>query len=674
MGDSYEEDKRECLDAMIRFARSQNDHKVFEEISKYCANEKSTPSGCYSLYEKKYPHLISSLCHNKKFVDSNRNIINNLQETMRSISHRLPEAMEIAEKNYDLFKEIIADIDTLSKNKGYSYFHVSRSEMEKALCNPDKPLYLFMIHNKDLGYAEAYTNGNRKSRGTENLHTMYFKQLMSGDQSVLDIGSGAVFYRAASLPHTPTHPHDQEIKKRRNPSEHSIFSYDLYKDKRYTEDTYLFHLSITLNYKSDAKTPKIVQKINKDVLRSIKQSQNQYVIGIDRGERNLLYVSVIDSHARIVEQLSLNVIEDSYGDSVKRTDYHDLLDRKEKDRLESRKEWKTIEGIKELKEGYLSQAVHRICLLIEKYGAIIVMENLNSGFKNTRSAVEKSVYQKFEKMLCDKLSFMVDKQKQPTECGGILNAYQLAEPTTSYNNMRGQNGIIFSVPAWLTSKIDPTTGFADMLRPRYESVERAKEFFDKFDSITYCAEDKMFRFAVDLSAFPKTEADYRKKWVICTNGDRIRTFRSETQNNQWKSEPVCLTEKMIELFQDYGIDYMSGDLRPAILRQTEKAFFTRLIGLLKLTLQMRNSNTDTNVDYMISPVRNSSGTFYDSRHSDGTLPVDADANGAYNIARKGLWIVEQLKKSEDVTKVTLSMTGTQWLEYAQTKKKKKKTE
>lgn len=518
--------------------------------------------------------------------------------------------------------------------------------------------YLFEIYSKDF---------SPYSHGTPNLHTLYFKALFDESTAgrVRLQGGAQIYYRAPSLKlaETTVHPANSPVNNKNplNPKPQSTFDYDMIKDKRYTCDHFELHIPVSLNA-----TAAGYVRLNDAVRTSLVQAGDQYIIGIDRGERNLLYISVIDSFGHIIEQFSLNVIEDAYGDTVRRTDYHDLLDRKEKSRLDARREWKTIEGIKEVKEGYLSQAVHRICCLVEKYGAIVVMENLNAGFKNTRSAVEKSVYQKFEKMLCDKLSFMVNKQKQPTECGGVLNAYQLAEPTTSYTDMRGQNGIIFYVPAWLTSKIDPTTGFADMLRPRYESVESAKDFFGRFDSVTYNTKDNLFEFAADLTAFPKTDADHRKKWVICTNGERIRTFRNEAKNNQWDNDVVRLTDEMIRLFDDYGIDYKSGDLRPAIMRQTEKAFFTRLIGLLKLTLQMRNSITGTDVDYMVSPVRNAAGTFYDSRLSDERLPRDADANGAYNIARKGLWVVEQIKQAADVTKVNLAMTNAQWLEYAQT--------
>lgn len=110
---------------------------------------------------------------------------------------------------------------------------------------------------------------------------------------------------------------------------------------------------------------------------------------------------------------------------------------------------------------------------------------------------------------------------------------------------------------------------------------------------------------------------------------------------------------------------MAGNLKGIICSQTEKPFFERLLHLLKLTLQMRNSKTGTTIDYLISPVPDAEGHFYDSRVGDAALPDNADANGAYNIARKGLWVVRQLKQADNLKKVKLSISNKEWLQFAQ---------
>ena len=87
---------------------------------------------------------------------------------------------------------------------------------------------------------------------------------------------------------------------------------------------------------------------------------------------------------------------------------------------------------------------------------------------------------------------------------------------------------------------------------------------------------------------------------------------------------------------------------------------------------MRNSITGTDIDYLISPVMNPSGEFFDSRKCGDTMPQNADANGAYNIARKGLWIVEQIKKATDLSKVQLAISNKEWLQFAQSMSCKQK--
>jgi CRISPR-associated protein Cpf1 len=91
-----------------------------------------------------------------------------------------------------------------------------------------------------------------------------------------------------------------------------------------------------------------------------------------------------------------------------------------------------------------------------------------------------------------------------------------------------------------------------------------------------------------------------------------------------------------------------------------------------MILQMRNSVTGTNEDYLISPVMNGDGTFYDSRKYKNlvnpNLPIDADANGAYHIAKKGLWILEQINKTktpEELKKIKLTISNKEWLQYVQ---------
>lgn len=547
-------------------------------------------------------------------------------------------------------------------DQGYyiSFSKISKNYIDKLVENGY--LYLFKIYNKDF---------SKYSKGTPNLHTLYFKMLFD-ERNLSNVvyklnGEAEMFYREASINDKEkiTHHANQPIKNKNpdNEKKESVFEYDIVKDKRFTKRQFSLHMSITINFKAHGQ-----EFLNYDVRKAVKYKDDNYVIGIDRGERNLIYISVINSNGEIVEQMSLNEIIGDNGYSV---DYQKLLDKKEKERDKARKNWTSVENIKELKEGYISQVVHKICELVVKYDAVIAMEDLNFGFKRGRFPVEKQVYQKFENMLISKLNLLIDKKAEPTENGGLLRAYQLTNKFDGVNKAK-QNGIIFYVPAWDTSKIDPVTGFVDLLKPKYTSVREAKKLFETIDDIKYNTNTDMFEFCIDYGKFPRCNSDFKKTWTVCTNSSRILSFRNEEKNNEWDNKQIVLTDEFKSLFNEFGIDYTS-DLKASILSISNADFYNRLIRLLSLTLQMRNSITGSTLpedDYLISPVANDRGEFYDSRNykgSNAALPCDADANGAYNIARKALWAINVLKDTPDdmLQKAKLSITNAEWLEYTQ---------
>lgn len=561
-------------------------------------------------------------------------------------------------ENYNDISEFYREIS----DQGYSvsFNKISKNYVDVLVENGY--IYLFQIYNKDF---------SKYSKGTPNLHTLYFKMLFD-ERNLSNVvyklnGEAEMFYREASINDKEkiTHYANQPIENKNpdNEKKESVFEYDIIKDKRFTKRQFSLHVPITINFKAHGQ-----EFLNYDVRKAVKYKDDNYVVGIDRGERNLIYISVINSNGEIVEQMSLNEIISDNGYTV---DYQKLLNKKEKDRDEARKNWTSVENIKELKEGYISQVVHKICELVIKYDAVIAMEDLNFGFKRGRFPVEKQVYQKFENMLISKLNLLIDKKADPIEDGGLLRAYQLTNKFDGVNKAK-QNGIIFYVPAWDTSKLDPATGFVNLLKPKYTSVPEAKKLFEIIDDIKYNANTDMFEFYIDYGKFPRCNSDFKKSWTVCTNSSRILTFRNKEKNNMWDNKRIVLTDEFKSLFNEFGIDY-KGNLKNSILSISNADFYRRLIKLLSLTLQMRNSITGSTLpedDYLISPVANKSGEFYDSRNYKGTnaaLPCDADANGAYNIARKALWAINVLKDTPDdmLNKAKLSITNAEWLEYTQ---------
>lgn len=513
-------------------------------------------------------------------------------------------------------------------------------------------LYLFQIYNKDF---------SQFSKGTPNMHTLYWKALFS-EENLRDVvyklnGEAEVFFRKKSVTYDEKHQkegfHHEKLKDK--------FAYPIYKDRRYSMDKFQFHVPITMNFKATGR-----DYINQQVCEFIKAGGVEHIIGIDRGERHLLYLSMIDLKGNIVKQFTLNTVKNEF----KETDYHSLLDKKEEDREKARKNWQTIEGIKDLKEGYMSQVVHLISQLMVEYKAIVVLEDLNFGFMRGRQKVEKQVYQKFEKALIDKLNYLVDKKKPITATGGILHALQLTSKFESFQKLGKQSGFLFYVPASLTSKIDPVTGFANYINTKYENREKSRELLGKFADIRYNAEKDYFEFVIDDYMKFNPKAVGRQQWTLCSFGERIKTFRNPQKNNEWDNVSVHPTEELKHLFESNSIEYSSNLLAQILLKDDAK-FYEELLRLLGLILQMRNSITGTEIDYIISPVADGEGNFYCSNNGNEQLPKDADANGAYNIARKGLWAVMQMQQADDPAKVSLAMSNEEWMRFAQEKPYKK---
>ena len=530
-------------------------------------------------------------------------------------------------------------------------------------CIEEGKLFLFQIYNKDF---------SPHSKGSPNLHTMYWRGLFESENSknvVLKLnGDAEMFYRKHSMKRKDTvvHRANETIdnKNKNNPKKTSTFAYDIVKDRRYTKDKFIFHVPITLNFKA-LNTFRFNDTINKELSKSI----DTCVIGIDRGERHLLYYTVVDSKGNIIEQDTLNEISTDQGYKV---NYQQKLHDKEQERDKARKSWGSVENIKELKDGYLSHVVHKLANLIIKHNAIVCLEDLNSGFKRGRFKVEKQVYQKFEKRLIDKLNYLVFKDAKEGEAGHYLNAYQLTAPFESFQKLGKQTGILFYVNADYTSKIDPATGFMDFLKPKYENLGKAKTFFESLESFIYNVEKDYFEFTFDYKKVTnKSLGSYKTVWTACTYGD-VRYQNKKDEQGIWQTNSINVTQELKELCDDAQIEYKDGkELKDILALEKDTKFYKTLFWIMRLTLTLRHSRTGTDDDFILSPIANSNGEFFDSRKAPKTLPKDADANGAYNIALKGLWNLQKIREhdweAEKPKNLNLYMKNEEWFSFIQSR-------
>jgi hypothetical protein len=522
--------------------------------------------------------------------------------------------------------------DTISSCYTLSWEKINFENLKK-LVKLNK-IYLFQIYSKDFQTDKTteINDHKYKKRGKDNLHTSYFKLLFdkqnleSKDGVVFKLsGGGEIFYRKASI--------KKEIDKNRKASQVVI------KNNRYTEDKIFLHFPIQINYTKSKK------QINLAVNKALASQQKQRIIGIDRGEKHLLYISAIDENGNIIKTKSLNQIE--VPNKKKPDDYHKLLDEREKSRDEARKSWQEIEKIKDLKQGYISQVVHEISKLIfqsldEGILPIIVFEDLNIGFKRGRFKIEKQVYQKFELALAQKLNYLASKSRK-----NYLKALQLTPPIQNFQDIKKQTGIIFYIPASFTSAICPVCGFRKQLYGfTFKNIKQSKKIltdhdfkikFEKnkfnFECLTSQESNKNTKNKNELFA----KKVPRPKLNFNSDIERLINIRSK-DNKKWKTTSFDPTKELLSLFEN-KIDPDKNIVNQITISNFEASFYKQLIFIINAILKLRNFDNLSDRDFIACP-----NCYFHSDKGFQNNKFNGDANGAYNIARKGILITKKIKQ------------------------------
>lgn len=565
----------------------------------------------------------------------------------QELIQRIRKVLETRVHIFDEFTDIIKKIDLhffntakdlakmISDGSFYkiSFVKISSDFLEKWVYdfwkkngeNKQKILYLFEISNQDFSSWKT---------GQKNLHTLYFEHIFSKENREANFplklnGQAELFFRPASI--------KAQWEKRK-------FSREIVAKKRYTEDKIFFHVPFTLN-----RTQWNIYGFNAEINNFLAHNPDINILGIDRGEKHLAYYSIIDQKGNIIESDSLNTVNGvNYGEK--------LADTAEK-RKQARQDWQAVEGIKNLKKGYISAVVHKLTDLIIEHNAIVVFEDLNMRFKQIRGWIEKSVYQQLEKDLINKLNYLVIKwEMNPERAGHLLNAYQLTDPFTSFQEMGKQTGIIFYTQASHTSKIDPVTGWRPHLYLKYSSAEQAKKEIKKFTSILWNPQNKSFDISYDIKNF-STQKEYPSNtcWTVCSCVERYRWDKTMNQNMWGYIYYSSLTPEFERLFTEYHID-IHGDIREQITYLDSKGnekFFKSFLFLFSLICQIRNTNKadpdENRQDFILSPVTPFFDT-RDQRNRERWLPRNGDENGAYNIARKWLIILGKINRYNEENK------------------------
>lgn len=568
-----------------------------------------------------------------------------------------PLLEKIGSVAYSDKKKFDSDIQVVLKDSYVCRFRdIDWSEVDRRTTAGD--MYLFQISSKD--FPSAVTKKNR------DLQTMYWESLfIDGTPHQLN-GGGEIFYRK------------QAIKEKRVKAGYENKPWVI-ESKRFADEygKFSFHCPIKLNYKEKGLSqPQFAFPfVNKFINEQLPDRKDLYFLGIDRGEKHLAYYALVDVVGNLVDGGTLNMpFTDQNGKprtikAIRRTlkdgkeheeeveckDYNDLLDAKAGNRDYARKNWQTIGTIKELKDGYISQVVHKVATLATAdKPTFVVLEDLNVGFMRGRQKIEKSIYKKLEVAIAKKMNFLVDKSKDGKygDLGSVTQAVQLTPPVKNFDELKKskQAGVMLFVRPDYTSQTDPVTGWRKKTYISGGSEDAIKrKIIETFTGIDFDGKDYVFTYKDDVTG---------KEWKVYSgkDGESLDRFWSVRDDKGiWNAAKQDLPGMLDALFVEFDKSrsfLMQINEGKPLTKIGKHTAWESLRFIITLILQIRNTGkNERDKDFIQSPVRDEKGNHFDSRlywdkqkrGESVTLPSSGDANGAYNIARKGIIVNEHIR-------------------------------
>ncbi len=511
----------------------------------------------------------------------------------------------------------------------------------------NEKVYLFQIYNKDFSQV-------KKAGGKDNIHTYYWKSLFDKNPAHKFGTQGAeIFFREKSIDYQPEYVNGRE-KGHHYKDLKDKFKYPIISDRRFTTNKFQFHCPIILNYKEDGK-----KDITETINSNFTQSPDIQFLGIDRGEKHLIYYSLLNAKGEMISQ--------GHFDTINNKDYLQAINDAAEIRKKKQENWQQKGNISNLKDGYISLVIHEIIQKMKDGDGnykptFIILEDLNTGFKRNRQKFEQQVYQKFELALAKKLNYLVDKNvKDINQIGSVANALQLTPAVSNYQDIenRKQVGIMLYTRANYTSVTDPATGWRKTIYLKSGSEADIKK------QIVGTKEGKFEDGALSEIGFDGldyffiyTDKNTGKEWKLWSgkNGKSLKRYRFKRGNSKNESiiesiEVKPLLDKLFEKFDKSKSLKQQIENGIELQKVNEYTAWETLRFAIDIIQQIRNSGDTNNKqddNFLLSPIGNEQGEHFDSRlfekQENPKSPKDADANGAYNIARKGIIMYEHIKQ------------------------------
>lgn len=457
--------------------------------------------------------------------------------------------------------------------------------------------------------------------------------------------------------------------------------HEIIKDKRfYSGRKYTFHCPIKFNEGAEdfPRYPETVYGRYDQLINST--IENPTFLGIDRGEKHLVYWCLLNSDGSINDCGNF--------DTINGTNYVQLLEERSAKRKSEQKERKQRSDIKNLKKSYINLITSEVSkmsilptVLKKNAPMYIILEKLNKEMKGKRAHIEKQTYQAFELGLANKLSLFVEKNLSDGP-GSIKQPLQLVPPFKTFDDIDGKDsfGIMQYTRANYTSVTDPLTGWRQTIYIQGgKSNEILQRIIAEFDDIRFDGKDY---------AFDYTDKNTGKKWTLYSgcNGKPLDRFYGYVKEAEEHYTRINVVETLDTLFKNYDKEHSLRSQLIAGVELIKKSSSTRTAAdelrfTIKIIQQIRNTGNDIEDDnFLQSPVRDSDGRHFDTREAkkfEGLERIiDGDANGAYNIARKGYimykhrecwknsgsptYIPDKKKKKKEVPALNLFVSDREW--------------
>lgn len=439
-------------------------------------------------------------------------------------------------------------------------------------------------------------------------------------------------------------------------------AFEITKKKCYTEERFTLHVKVKLQSSLD-EVKNIRGLVNDRVKEWLDRNPGYNVLGINRGENNLLYAVVVGPDCRIIEQKAINVLDGM--------DYRTRIGDRVENMKQQRDDWEEMDTITPIQEGFVSGAIREVIGMALRHDAVIAIEDLDFDFLKSRARLGETIYRKFQAMLLEKLHYLIPDKSRPHD------VLQLASgKKEGFGTGRRCNGIVFAISPWQTSGTDPKTGFVNLLPvSQAATAEKKRELFRLMKAVTR-GKDGVWRFTFDYRDYAASKefnmrfTGLRTLWTVTSAGERLGTEMQRPVKKDGKPDEKARPVKVNVTYDpsamfDEAVEFkFDGDLRERLAGLTgsslEKAFDALIV-----MMRCRNCDIRATTDYFLSPVEGG----FDSRLAREDEPATTDAVTAYNLARKVRMLIDgkaPKTKKENGTEVDgNSIDAETWLRCVQ---------